>query len=109
VVEFQLDGPHLPHAVQFTDVADVAHIKINAEEAGILWTAPYRVPTSALTPGTNRIEISITNPWRNRLIAEARSNTGTLYPPMTTVFNHEAEILPAGLLGPLSLAYKHHP
>ncbi|WP_142061328.1 glycosyl hydrolase [Pseudarthrobacter sp. B4EP4b] len=109
VVEFQLDGPHLPHAVQFADVADVAHIKINAEEAGILWTAPYRVPTNALTPGTNRIEISITNPWRNRLIAEARSNTGTLYPPMTTVFNHEAEILPAGLLGPLSLVYKHHP
>jgi len=108
-VEFQLHGPELPHAVQFADVADVAKVKINGEDAGILWTAPYRVSTDALRPGTNRIHISVTNPWRNRLIAEARSNTGTLYPPMTTVFNDEAEILTAGLLGPLNLIYNHRP
>ncbi|PNI08588.1 glycoside hydrolase [Arthrobacter sp. AFG7.2] len=107
VVEFQLHGPELPHAVQFADVADVAHLKINGEESGILWTAPYRVSTNALRPGRNRVEIRVTNPWRNRLIAEARGNTGTLYPPMTSVFNEEAEILPAGLLGPLSLVYNH--
>ncbi|MGO4588956.1 glycosyl hydrolase [Paenarthrobacter sp. 2TAF44] len=109
VVEFQLHGPELPHAVQFTDVADIARLEINGEESGILWTAPYRVHTNALRPGTNRIQISVTNPWRNRLIGEAHSNTGTLYPPMTGVFNHEAEIQPAGLLGPLSLIYKHRP
>ena len=108
-VEFQLHGPELPHAVQFADVADVAKVKINGEDAGILWTAPYRASTDALRPGTNRIHISVTNPWRNRLIAEARSNTGTLYPPMTTVFNDEAEILTAGLLGPLNLIYNHRP
>ncbi|MFK0040559.1 glycosyl hydrolase [Paenarthrobacter sp. NPDC090517] len=109
LVEFQLDGPELPHAVQFSDIADVARLEINGEESGILWTAPYRVSTNALRPGTNRIEINVTNPWRNRLIAEARSNTGTLYPPMTTVFNDEAEILTAGLLGPLNLVYNHRP
>ncbi|VXC33091.1 Alpha-L-rhamnosidase [Arthrobacter sp. 9V] len=109
VVEFQLHGPELPHAVQFADVADVAQITINGEESGILWTAPYRVHTNALRPGTNRIRISVTNPWRNRLIAEARSNTGTLFPPMTSVFNHEADIQPAGLRGPLSLVYKNRP
>ncbi|MGF4042023.1 glycosyl hydrolase [Paenarthrobacter nitroguajacolicus] len=109
VVEFQLGGPELPHAIQFADVADVAQININGEKSGILWTAPFRVHTTALRPGTNRILISVTNPWRNRLISEARSNTGTLFPPMTRVFNHEAEILPAGLLGPLSLVYKNCP
>lgn len=109
VVEFQLDGPEFPHAVQFADVADVARVIVNGEEAGILWTAPYRVSTEALRPGTNRIEIRVTNPWRNRLIAEARSSSGTLFPPMTRVFNDQAEILPAGLLGPLSLVYNHRP
>jgi len=109
VVEFRLDGPELPRAVQVTDVADIARVEINGEESGILWTAPYRVSTGALRPGRNRIQISVTNPWRNRLIGEAHSNTGTLYPPMTGVFNHEAEIQPAGLLGPLNLVYNHHP
>lgn len=103
--EFQLHTSELPQAVQFADVADIAQIKINGEEAGILWTAPYRVFTNALRPGTNRIEIRVTNPWRNRLIAEASNNSGTLYPPMTAVFNKEAEILPAGLLGPVSLVF----
>ena len=103
--EFELDTSELPQAVQFADVADIAQIKINGEEAGILWTGPYRVFTNALRLGTNRIEISVTNPWRNRLIAEACNNSGTLYPPMTAVFNNEAEILPAGLLGPVSLVF----
>ncbi|WP_458106528.1 glycoside hydrolase [Arthrobacter sp. R3-55] len=109
VVEFQLDGPELPDAIQFTDIADVAHLDINGEESGILWTAPYRVSANALRPGSNRVRISVTNPWRNRLISEARSNTGALFPPMTRVFNDEAYIQPAGLLGPLSLVYKNHP
>ncbi len=109
LVEFQLDGPELPHAVQFSDIADVARLEINGEESGILWTAPYRVSTNALRPGNNRIQISVINPWRNRLISEARSNTGTLYPPMTRVFNDEADIQPSGLLGPLSLVYKNRP
>jgi hypothetical protein len=109
VVEFQLDGAELPHAVQLTDVADVAHLRINGEEEAVLWIAPYRVSTEALRPGTNRIEIRVTNPWRNRLIAEARSNTGTIFPPMTRLFNDQAVIQPAGLLGPLSLVYNHRP
>ncbi|WP_035761118.1 glycosyl hydrolase [Paenarthrobacter nicotinovorans] len=108
-VEFQLHGPELPHAIQFAEVSDVAQVNINGEESGILWTAPYRVSTNALKPGMNRIRISVTNPWRNRLIAEARSSTGTLFPPMTAVFNNEAGILPAGLLGPLHLVYGDRP
>ena len=95
--------------VQFTDVADMARVKINGGDAGVLWKAPYRVSTSALRSGTNRIEVSVTSPWRNPLIAEARSSTGTLYPPMTGVFTDDAEILPAGLLGPMSLVYNHRP
>ncbi|WP_235504780.1 glycosyl hydrolase [Arthrobacter sp. Leaf141] len=109
VAEIQLDGPELPHAIQFADIADVARISVNGVEAGILWTAPYRVSTSALRPGRNRIEVSVTNPWRNRLIGEGRSTTGTLYPPMTGVFTDAAAILPAGLLGPLSLVHHRRP
>lgn len=91
----------VPHAIEFTDIADIAEIRINGKQAGTVWTAPYRLSTGALRVGRNQIEICVTNPWRNRLIAEAASKSGELFPPMTSVFTLEAEIKPAGLLGPV--------
>ncbi len=83
-----------------TDVRDIARVVIDGVEAGIVWTAPFELDvTDLLRPGSVTIEVHVATPWRNRLIAEARSTTGEIFVPMTAVFTADAEPLPAGLTG----------
>lgn len=53
------------------DVREIASLKINGKEAGILWKPPYRVDATALLhPGRNQLEIAVINVWVNRLIGD---------------------------------------
>ncbi|HEU4391029.1 MAG TPA: glycosyl hydrolase, partial [Blastocatellia bacterium] len=90
-------------------VRDIAELSVNGNALGILWKAPYRVDaTAALKPGTNRLEIKVTNEWTNRLTGDRsvpadkrvlpasgppRAGPG---PPQTLV--------ESGLLGPVRVA-----
>lgn len=59
-------------------VRNLAEVKINGHKAGLLWASPFQLEISDfLQPGTNRIEIAVTNLWVNRLIGDAR-NTATI-------------------------------
>jgi hypothetical protein len=50
---------------------DIAEVKVNGKSAGLTWAPPYRVDvTAALKPGTNRLEIAVTNQWTNRLMGD---------------------------------------
>jgi hypothetical protein len=50
-------------------VRDIAQVKVNGKDAGMVWAPPYRVDvTSELKPGVNRLEIAVTNEWTNRQI-----------------------------------------
>jgi hypothetical protein len=52
-------------------VRDIAEVKVNGKSAGLAWAPPYRVDvTAALKPGTNRLEIEVTNEWTNRQIGD---------------------------------------
>jgi hypothetical protein len=52
-------------------VCDVAEVKINGKPVGVSWAPPYRLEvTPDLHPGSNRIEIAVTNEWTNRLIGD---------------------------------------
>ena len=54
------------------EVAHLAEVKVNGKAVATLWTAPFRVEiASVLKPGLNRVEIAVTNTWRNRLIYDA--------------------------------------
>ena len=50
---------------------NIAEIKLNGKDLGILWKPPYRVEvTDVLRTGSNELEVRITNLWPNRLIGD---------------------------------------
>jgi len=83
----------------------MARVKLNGQEVGTVWKAPYRVDiTGALRPGENRLEIEVANLWPNRLIGDAglprdQRVAWTTWNP----FTKDAPLLPSGLLGPVQL------
>ncbi|HEY8307323.1 MAG TPA: glycosyl hydrolase [Lapillicoccus sp.] len=94
------------HAVvlELSDVGDVARVRINGVEQGIVWTAPWQLEvTGSLRAGRNLIEVSVANAWMNRLIAEAASPTGEIFGPVAEVYAPDAPLHAAGLSGPVQL------
>jgi hypothetical protein len=53
------------------ELDDIAELTVNGQAAGVLWSPPYRADITPLVhTGTNRIGISVTNNWANRLIGD---------------------------------------
>jgi hypothetical protein len=87
------------------DVKNLARVRLNGRDLGVVWCAPWRVEvTGALVGGTNRLEIEVANLWPNRLIgdqslpAEKRLTWTTLNP-----YQKDSPLLPSGLLGPVRI------
>ncbi|MBP7937767.1 MAG: hypothetical protein KA354_24270, partial [Phycisphaerae bacterium] len=86
-------------------VRDLATVRLNGQELGTLWMAPWRMEiTSAVRPGKNILEVEVVNPWNNRLagdaaLPQAQRRTFIAVPAV----HHTAPLLPAGLLGPVTL------
>ena len=81
-------------------------MRVNGEAVGgALWKPPYRADVSeALTRGTNRIEVRVTNLWPNRMIGDlqpgvTQTYTFTDFRP----FTKDSPLLESGLLGPVKL------
>jgi hypothetical protein len=93
------------------DVQNLARVRLNGKDLGVLWKAPYAVDiTASAVAGTNRLEIEVTNTWVNRLIGDA----GKPQEQRTTFMagggmggrgglSANAPLLPAGLLGPVRI------
>lgn len=86
-------------------VKEVAEMKLNGKDLGILWKPPFRVDiTGAARAGKNRLEVRITNLWPNRLIGDAalpqekRFTYATFQP-----FKATDKLLESGLIGPVTL------
>ncbi len=86
-------------------VREVAEVRLNGKNLGILWKPPYRVDLAgAVRPGANRLEVRITNLWPNRLIGDAalpvekRFTYATFQP-----YKPGDPLLDSGLLGPVTL------
>jgi len=52
-------------------VNDIARVKLNGKDMGVIWCAPWRINISeALKEGENDLEIEVANRWINRLLGD---------------------------------------
>jgi hypothetical protein len=88
-------------------VRNVAQVRLNGKDLGVVWTAPWRVEiTEAVKPTGNKLEIDVINLWPNRLIGDAKlpadkrltkTNVGKFNNP-----KHQ-KLFSSGLIGPVRL------
>lgn len=85
-------------------VREVAEVIVNGKSMGVAWKPPYRVDvTPALRTGENRLEIKVSNLWRNRMIGDKQPGATPIAYVTHDPFKADSPLLPSGLLGPVSL------
>ncbi len=96
-------GAHL--WLDLGDAREMAGVKVNDVDLGILWKRPFRVDvTSAIKPGENRIEVKVTNLWVNRMIGDQQPWAMKKYAFADFMpYKADSPLLPSGLLGPVHL------
>lgn len=89
------------------EVKDIATVEVNGIKCGTSWMAPYRVDISkAVKKGKNTLKVTVVNTWANALLG---ADNGM--PPYEGIWTNgkyrraEKNVLPAGLLGPITLEY----
>ncbi len=87
------------------DVKDVASVRLNGHDLGVVWTHPARVEiTRAARAGENALEVMVVNLWPNRLIGDAKLPSGKHYTETNMhKFGANSPLLPSGLLGPVQV------
>ena len=109
------------------EVNNLARIRINGKDMGVVWTAPFQLKiTDAVLPGNNRIDIEVANLWPNRLIGDERfpddgiknrewpewliknrPRTSDRYTFTTGKFyKQDSGLLKSGLIGPVRILIK---
>ena len=87
-------------------VRNVAQVRLNGKDLGVVWTAPWRVDiTQAVKATGNKLEIDVINLWPNRLIGDAglpkeKRLTAT---NVQKFYRGKHKPLPSGLLGPVAV------
>jgi hypothetical protein len=85
-------------------VSEIAEVSVNGIPVAVQWAPPFRANiTPHVVKGPNRIEVTVTNTWHNRLIYDAnlpaaKKKTWTIGGP-----EKSTGLVPAGLIGPVSI------
>ena len=84
-------------------VKDIAQVTLNGKSLGILWKPPYQVDiTNVLKPGTNRLQVEVTNQWTNRLVGDRSLPDGEkILTSEVPRFGPPRTLKESGLLGPV--------
>nr|WP_319509540.1 glycosyl hydrolase [uncultured Draconibacterium sp.] len=101
--DWQMDS--LAYFIDLGKVHEVAEVRLNGQNLGVLWTKPFKVNiSSVLKDKGNQLEIDIINLWPNRLIGdeflpEDKRCTKTNIRKFTSA----THLLPSGLIGPVQI------
>jgi hypothetical protein len=90
------------------EVKELAEVRLNGKNLGILWARPFRVDvTDAIKPVNNELEIEVVNFWPNRIIGdESKPPEKRLTRTNIRKLTKETPLMPSGLLGPVRLLEK---
>ncbi|HEY4355569.1 MAG TPA: glycosyl hydrolase [Acidobacteriaceae bacterium] len=94
-------GEHV--LLHFSDVREIARVKINGSDAGTVWAKPLTLRVDHwLKPGRNTLEIAVTNLWPNRIIGDLQPGVTERYTSTNiTAYHQDSTLLPSGLIGPV--------
>lgn len=87
-------------------VHEVARVRLNGEDLGVVWCAPWQVDISdTVKEGTNTLEIEVANLWPNRLIGDAGKpeSERLTWAIVGHPYQTDRKLLPSGLLGPVQI------
>lgn len=108
-------------------VGNIALVKLNGKDLGIVWTAPWQIDISGIVKKTgNNLEIEVVNLWVNRFIGDERlpydgvkdgkfpdwllNNTprtsGRITFTTVRYYKQDSPLLESGLLGPVKVIMK---
>lgn len=89
-------------------VNNLAVVRINGKDAGILWKEPFSVDiTPWVHPGINQLEIQVINLWPNRIIGDQSLPLDKRYTHTNVIkFTKNYPLLPSGLTGPVVIKFK---
>ena len=88
---------------QVKDVG-IARVTLNATDLGVVWRPPFRVDvTKAVRRGENKLEVTVVNSWRNRLIGDRELPENKRLTRTNINVDKSWKREPSGLLGPVHL------
>lgn len=94
--------------LQFDNIQEMARVKINGEDCGILWTPPYQIDiTDHIRTGENEILIEVINTWNNRIVGDVRNPDQRQY-TKTNIKNkfRRGSLLESGLMGKAEILFR---
>ncbi|WP_454759648.1 glycosyl hydrolase [Caulobacter segnis] len=88
------------------EVKNLASVTLNGKLVGTAWKAPFALDvTDALKPGSNQLEVRVSNLWPNRLIGDHQPDAkGPKALATFSPFPPNAPLSPSGLIGPVTLS-----
>lgn len=103
--ETAVNAPNAGMHLDLGDVRDVAVVRLNGKELGTLWTAPWAVDiSSAAKAGANTLEVTVINPWNNRLVGDSKLPIAERRTSLSLQTVHpKTPLQSAGLLGPVTV------
>jgi hypothetical protein len=91
--------------IDLGNVGVMASVKLNGENLGGTWIAPFILSTKdLLKEGENELEIKVVNTWRNKMVQDDSLPLDKRY-TWTVVEDVEPdeELMPSGLMGPVTI------
>lgn len=106
-LSIKVDFAQTPNARYFIDLGNVkelAEVRLNGKQVGIVWSHPFRVEiTDALSDTTNELEVDVVNFWTNRVIGDQLLPENQRYTNTNLSIDKDTPLMRSGLLGPVRL------